>query len=509
MNVSEYWKALTAAALLGTERQEPPSAAPTPLAPALPEGAGREEALLDAAAAAALYRRSGRVPPASPHPLPPAAPPDAWTEPTAEQHRCFEAVMHAGSPKGDLAGELLGLMARARVRPVRGWLFRVLEEAHERPELRPAALEVVGERGRWLARFVPFGQWVTPEDPGEALWEEGRLEERLAYLARVRQADPARARALLEAAWAQEPHDARARMLQELEANLSLDDEPFLEACLDDRRKEVRGVAQELLSRLPGSRLVQRMAERARPLLRFTPAGMLGLKQARLEVVLPEQFEKAWARDGVEQKGAPYGMGEKAWWLAQILGRVPPSAWGDPEAVLPAVKADKEWRELLEQALAEAAVRFRDEAWALALLEGARHVPSADLLAALSPRSVLAQALRRLGSGSGPLGAESLEWQLLTRCPRPYPPELLEALGKRATVSLLNWQKMQKNDWRTQHFLPELALHLDPAFAPALHPSVRQAFANPDHPLFEAFSRFTGLLEFRHEMHQAFVPQGV
>ncbi|WP_218022973.1 hypothetical protein, partial [Calidithermus terrae] len=93
MNVSEYWKALTAAALLGTERQEPPSAALTPLAPALPEGAGREEALLDAAAAAALYRRGGRV-------LPARSP---FGEPacmTASKQRCCSAVGSAQASGG-------------------------------------------------------------------------------------------------------------------------------------------------------------------------------------------------------------------------------------------------------------------------------------------------------------------------------------------------------------------------------------------------------------------------
>ena len=44
-----------------------------------------------------------------------------------------------------------------------------------------------------------------------------------------------------------------------------MDDEPFLESALDDRSREVRQQAADLLTRLPDSRLALRMAERAGP----------------------------------------------------------------------------------------------------------------------------------------------------------------------------------------------------------------------------------------------------
>ena len=54
-----------------------------------------------------------------------------------------------------------------------------------------------------------------------------------------------------------EEHDQklrqRASLLAVLAPGLSLDDEEFLETALDDRAGEVREVARQLLSRLPGS----------------------------------------------------------------------------------------------------------------------------------------------------------------------------------------------------------------------------------------------------------------
>ena len=98
---------------------------------------------------------------------------------------------------------------------------------------------------------------------------------------------------------------------------MSLDDETFLEAALDDRRKEVRGAAADLLARLPESALRRRALERALPLLKFKSNK---LRRKTIEVTLPEACDKAMQRDGVEPKPGFRGVGEKAWWLQQMLG---------------------------------------------------------------------------------------------------------------------------------------------------------------------------------------------
>jgi hypothetical protein len=122
------------------------------------------------------------------------------------------------------------------------------------------------------------------------------------------------------------------------------------------------------------------MLARALPLLAWIPAEkprMLGLRQrkpARLEVVLPETRDQSMIRDGIEQKPPVdrQDLGEKAWWLFQILRAVPPVTWSQRFNVSPAELIEAatagEWQALLLDAWAAAAISFGDAAWAEQLL---------------------------------------------------------------------------------------------------------------------------------------------
>jgi hypothetical protein len=210
-------------------------------------------------------------------------------------------------------------------------------------------------------------------------WETGAGAARQALLRQLRRSAPALARELVTATWASEKADDRAAFLETYEAGLSMDDEPFLESALDDRSKEVRRVAAALLSRLPGSRLVARMLDRVRPLLAWADGAkprLLGLRPgepARIQVTLPGACDKAMIRDGVEPKPptSRKGLGERAWWLFQMLGAIPPATWSREWGVAPAQllpAAAGEWNALLLEGWATAALAFRDVAWAEELL---------------------------------------------------------------------------------------------------------------------------------------------
>src|SRR5262249_7482507 len=144
----------------------------------------------------------------------------------------------------------------------------LFELGRMRGELRETILPVLGARGRWLAAQNPGWEYAAGKSD-ETVWETGSREQRLAFLAGLRKRGAAQARELLASTWAQESPKDRADFLAALENGLSLDDEAFLESALDDRRKEVRRAAADLLARLPESGLCQRMFERARPLLTF------------------------------------------------------------------------------------------------------------------------------------------------------------------------------------------------------------------------------------------------
>ncbi|MEV1241005.1 DUF5691 domain-containing protein [Nonomuraea sp. NPDC049750] len=229
---------------------------------------------------------------------------------------------------------------------------------------------VAGQRGRWLAALNPDWAYLLEEPTGET-WELGSSADRRAYLSHLRRHDPKQARTLLEAGWEREGPDDRAAFVEVLADGLSMDDEPFLEQALDDRRREVRQQAANLLTRLPESRLAQRMAVRAR--------SCLTVARSTIIVEAPTACDKAMERDGIRAK-PPRGTGERAWWLQQVVARAPLALWGSPAKLLKMKIPD--WDGEVKTAWVRAAVLQRDPGWARAMFAWD---PIADLLEALGP----------------------------------------------------------------------------------------------------------------------------
>ncbi|MES2260756.1 MAG: DUF5691 domain-containing protein [Pseudomonadota bacterium] len=227
-----------------------------------------------------------------------------------------------------LRAEWLRLAAQRRCRLPARLLPAALELGTRQRELRPLIDAVLGRRGHWLARRNPDWDWACDADdtaPSQAtaLWETGSIEQRIAALRAWRAADPQAALQALGAVWGSEPPEHRTVLLRCLAVGLDDTDEAFLEAALDDRRKEVRTVAQGLLASLPGSQLVLRMQQRLALALRLE-GRVFGAD--RLHVTLPQERDKAMQRDGVGA-GSHIGLGEKAGWLVDMLAAVPPQHW--------------------------------------------------------------------------------------------------------------------------------------------------------------------------------------
>jgi hypothetical protein len=350
-----------------------------------------ENALLDAAAAYTVYATCGfTTTPAADRPA--SCPPDEMTECSSRAAQLLAQLLLTNLDS--VLEEWLRAAAKASRRPPHTLIPALLDRAAARRDLRDHVHRVVDSRGTWLARLNPRWQFakVTPAD-SEAAWQTGARDERLAALRLVREADAAGGRRLVQDTWSVDPADDRVRWLAAHAINLSMDDEPFLESCLDDRSGRVREAAADLLARLPASRLVARMTERVQRLFTFMPGqarSVLKLQTKRpatLTVVLPDAFDKAMLRDGMTEK-VPEKIGQKQWWLTQMVACVPPSYWSSryetPATELVAA-VESDFADAVVTGWRTAAARHPDASWATALANSrvGRDRWSGDYLAAI------------------------------------------------------------------------------------------------------------------------------
>jgi hypothetical protein len=467
-----------------------------------------------------LWERGGFVASGQPAPTPMPAARSETLRPCPLRAQAVLVMLLRGQHPAGLEAEWLRLLRRHGGRLPAHLLPKLLDAATRQPTLRAALLPVLGERGHWLARRQAAWSWAAAGADTEAsLWDTGTPEQRTAALRDWRARDPEAARAALAAAWSGEPPELRAALLAALAVGLGPDDDTFLDAALDDRRKEVRAVAQRLLARLPESRFAQRMLDRLLPLLRLERPL---LRAARIELTLPAAHDAATRRDGIGVS-PHHGLGEKAGWVVDMLAAVDPQVWTR--------QFDRAPRACL--ALAEhsefATVFVRG--WALAVQCHAQADPSPGVLAWLRaltawwlnaepalreavPDSLFDLAAARFsedadGTSGALFDALPDQWiadgsrvRLLARLAAGSPdtwPAPLSRCALRRLQSALPALAGTGHPWLVRQLLSSLALVLDPATAATFEP-VRQ----PDAQWQSAIDEFLDLVRLRHEMTLSF-----
>ena len=289
----------------------------------------------------------------------------------------------------ELRMQCLSLAAERGLVSPPGQLPKLLDSGRRDKDEREQILRVIGERGRWLASINP--EWSYAIGPSSALtnpdaiknvWETGSEEERRHLLTDYRAIQPAAARALLEDTWDSETPEDRTAFLGILGKNLEPGDEPLLEKALDDRRKEVRSAASNLLAHLPQSALCRRMLERVVPAISLKKRL---LSAETLELELPAECDAAMQRDGIETAPRDTGIGERTFWLREMLKLTPGQALCNrldrtpAQIVRAAIKS--EWKSPIIAALSAAAVRSRDVEMARELVNTA--VADATVMSAI------------------------------------------------------------------------------------------------------------------------------
>ncbi|WP_236652080.1 DUF5691 domain-containing protein [Streptacidiphilus neutrinimicus] len=446
---AETWTDLVEDALLGTNRRASPG-------------------LLDRAAAATLVRRAGLRPAPAPE-TPAPAPLEGRPPLPAPAARRLAALLAENS--SELLPQWLTTARRRGFAAPPELLPALLDAARQRSDLRADAVAFAGARGHWLAALNPewryalrvpvvesAGEADTAEaaDDANAVWQEGLFAERVTHLSRLRRRDPAAGLALLRSTWATERAEDRLLFLDTLQEGLGPDDEPFLEAALADRAKNVRATAAELLSALPGSALAARMAERARRAVTFTDDG-------GLLVAPPESCDADMQRDGIAA-ASPTGRGDRAFWLGEIVAATPLAFWSEP-ATAPGTTAKAQvtvaptpesvlartvtpaWADEMREGWARAAVRQHNAAWARALLAERREVAHTRAASGGAPSRLLSvlPAVERASWTARFVADHGLAeaFQLLVTCPTPWPDDLsgavLDSLAGAAGAGSYPW----------------------------------------------------------------------
>jgi hypothetical protein len=330
------------------------------------------------------------------------------------------------------------------------------------------------------------------------VWELGPIELRAAYLSQLRQRDPTQALELLETAWDAEPPDDRSALLGALATGLSTDDEPLLERALDDRRKQVRDVALDLLARLPHSAYARRMVARASACVDLHPTRRIGISP-------PAACDRSMRRDGIAPRG-PAGTGERAWWLEEILARTPLHAWPEPRAFL-ARRVSEAWVTTVRRGLARAAANQRDGAWAAALVDPLTKDVASDwqpadrllleaLYDVLPTEDLTARATAALRRGLAEAIAVGVE-HVLGLCPGPWPPAVADAVFGALDDQL----SRLGGGWRVAWLCELAALRLPADLAPRAVALVeRLRAAGPKDPGVAIVERFAATLRFRQDM---------
>ncbi|MDH2389482.1 DUF5691 domain-containing protein [Streptomyces sp. HNM0663] len=529
MTDASLWEDLVTSALLGTDRRAVPGAAAAP-------GKDAPVALLDAAALQTVRRRAGLLP-APAAPLPEPAPHDPRPGlPAAARRRLAQLLADRAAPSGgsgrrgvapDLTELLPQWLTAANERGCQApaeLLPALLDAARARTDLRPQTLVFAGPRALWLAglnaewrfalRSAGSGSALpdaTDADAVRKLWEEGLFAERAALLAAVRDRDAGAARELLASTWPTERAEDRLMFLDSLRTGLCPADEPFLEQTLSDRSRNVRALAAELLSALPGSALAGRMARRAASCVSLDHDGPDG--QAAIAVEAPHECDADMQRDGMTVK-PPSGRGERSWWLGQLVEAAPLTVWrerlgGRSAAETVALPVADGWRDELHAAWCRAAVRQGDAEWSRALL-GVPGSPPADgpgtislaerakLLAALAEEE-RAEWVARFVAAHG----LSEAFQLLGVCAVPW----AQPLGRAVVDALDIARDAGSYPWSFSGVMGLAERCLDPSAAVRLEPLA----ATPDEPegaspgaggyWSEAFQRLVSTLRLREAMH--------
>lgn len=375
----QTWNNLVNNALLGTSKKQPTQQDIAPeLAPAWnaiqQQQPDTTDAFLQLAAVTSAYKQSGM--------MPLTATDDSITiAPSEERSYC-----------GNFASSVLHDILTEESQPLlQYWLIQcaaksqlvwpefipdLLRNAVSDEGIRDLVSQCCGNRGAWLASLNPAWNFATTADAAER-WHTGTPEQRNKVLREQRSEDAAKGRELLQETWNQENAATRAALLSQMEVNLSKKDLPWLETLLNDKSTKVKEEAIRLMALIPESPLVMQywsVLQQAVTLAKGRTVLGIGGKRS-LQMALPADADPGIYKHGIQKLSNDKAFTDDEFILYQLIESVPPVLWedafsADPADIIGWFRQEKKHRKFVE-ALAVAALHFKDQRWIVALAENA------------------------------------------------------------------------------------------------------------------------------------------
>lgn len=436
----------------------------------------------------------------------------AEVECSAAAARCLQEILEG--KYSDALSEWVQLLLQARQvmpREALPALFqRCLSDAALWEKFQPA----IGQRGHWLLQQNPVWKVLDEIQPDSAAWGTSTGVQRQALLRSIRKQDAALGLQLLQSTWDTEDPAQKAALLAELAKGLSQNDEAFLEKCLQERRKETRQMAAELLAGVPHSALIARY--------RAYLQACIKVENGKLNLHLPAEAPEAWKNDGVEISGkAPYSATQRSAWLFQLLRRLPPADWEqywglEPQQTI-SLFAQQDREESWVQALTDASLLHHDLHWQEALAQWWLDHPASSswqtaqgrhLLQELPPEVLPKLLLPFLQKQAYLLDDDQVATYILSANPAPWDEQLSLALVQPFKRYLQSGENPFWNIWHYSRLLKALAYHCPPTLWGQLNSGW-----NIDSALWGRWQaeveRMLAVVQFRAKMHQVFASNAV
>lgn len=510
----KFWQTLVTAVTIGTDRQPVvlPEAKDDRLDSLLAQidTTDPAKALLRAAALLSVAQKAGRVSTVPDFDAVSPCPPEDL--PICGDIAAYSLQRMLAGDFSEVLPEWLATVAEAGLRVPPESLPDLLDWGNRYPQWKSQILPVLGDRGRWLAAQNPHWEYAEASI-NRSIWDTGTSAMRRWVLPLLRIRDSAMARDWVLATWKQDKAPDRAAFLATFKMGLSLADEPLLESALDDRSKQVRAIAADLLARLPDSQLTQRAIDRI-----GNSIDIVTQPRLQIEITLPQKCPDAAIRDGIVVQ-PPSGMGEKSWWLLQMLGQVPPSFWtatpGELLGELLQVVVSSEWSAALLEGWSIAAERHQTVEWAEALLTILPTFPDkGNNLSELSQKLMDILPIDR---------RESLVWQVLqtdtSDTPKKLPRDRLKKnhpllfllrlcrhlWSRELSLAVLNRVAIEIStsqdhyNWGVRSIVKDFAYFIHPAVVNDAEYSLKNA-VKADSYWAQTVDEFVEILQFRHEM---------